>query len=79
MDGITESLRRNIRKKLVKMEVSFSREETLRGVMSKMKVVDLIYFHFSFYFHFIFDLFSIFLFLELRVKVRVTRSCSHIR
>ena len=40
-------------------------------VMSKMKVVDLIYFPF--------DLFSIFLFLELRVRVRAIRSCSHIR
>jgi len=36
--------------------------------VSKMKAVDLIYFHFPF------DLFSIFLFLEPRVRVRVTWS-----
>jgi len=40
--------------------------------MSKMKAVDLTYFHFIFYFHFPFDLFFIFQFLELRVRVRVT-------
>jgi len=38
--------------------------------MSKIKAVDLIYFHFHFHFHF--------LFLELRVRVRVTRSGGHI-
>jgi len=47
--------------------------------VSKMKVVDLIYFPFLFYFHFPFDLFSIFLFLELRVRVKMTRSHSYIR
>jgi len=47
--------------------------------LSKMKVVNLIYFPSLFYFHFPFDLFFIFLFLELRVRVRVTRSHSHIR
>jgi len=36
-------------------------------IVSKLKVVDLIYF----------DLFSIFLFLELRIRVRVTRSHCH--
>ena len=48
-------------------------------LVSKIKVVDLIYFYFLFYFYFSFDLFFIFLFLELRVRVRVTKSCSHIR
>ena len=43
--------------------------------LSKLKVVDSIYFHFLFSFSFSFDLFFIFLFLELRVRVRVMRSC----
>ena len=52
------------------MEVSFSRGETLKGgVMSKLKVIDFIFF---FDFHSPFDLCSIFLFLELRNRVRVT-------
>jgi len=47
--------------------------------VSKIKVINSIYFPFLFYFYFLFDLFSIFLFLELRVRVRVTRSCSRIK
>ena len=39
--------------------------------MSKMKVVDLIYFLFLFYFHFLFFIF------RTRVRVRVTRLYCH--
>jgi len=35
-----------------------------RGVVSRLKKMDLIYFIFLFIFHFIFDLFFYFLFLE---------------
>jgi len=40
--------------------------------MSKMKVVDLIYFPFLFYFHFLFSIF------RTKVRVRVTRLYCHI-
>jgi len=49
------------------------RQHILHEYISKLKVVDSIYFYLYFYFY----LFSIFLFLELRVRVRVMRSHCH--
>jgi len=64
-----ESLKRNIREELVKMEVSFFREETLKRVMLELKTVNSIYSYFFSYFYFIFYLFSI---LNLGLKVIMT-------
>jgi len=47
------------------------KEVDLEALVSKLKAVD------SIYFHFYFDLFFIFQFLELRVRVRVMRSHCH--
>jgi len=63
-----EKYLRKLEKKLVKMEVSFSRKQTLkRGVMSELKTIDLIYFISHFYFLY-FSFLFIFLFSDLEFR-----------
>jgi len=60
---IWEEVSEEVGKELAQVEVSFSREETLRGVNVKIKKSGLSFFlFFPFYFYFIFELFSFFYF-----------------
>ena len=63
----------------MQMEVSFSREETLRGVNVKIKKSGLNFFlFFPSHFYFLFKLFFFFLFLELKVSIRMEIPPSYI-